>query len=75
MAGVGWGNGVAEKGVKREVEDMKEVGRINTYRQLGHNGLELLGAQEAGVSEEFELGADGVAGAIGGCGFDAHCVR
>lgn len=54
---------------------MEEVERINTYRQLGHNGLELLGAQEAGVSEEFELGADGVAGAIGGCGFDAHCVR
>lgn len=34
--------------------------------------MELRGAQEAGVPEEFELGADGVAGAVGGCGFDAH---
>ena len=46
--------------------------RLNAYGQLGHDGLELRWVQEARVAQEFELGADGVEGAVGGCGFDAH---
>ena len=46
--------------------------RWNAYGQLGHDGLELRWVQEARVAQEFELGADGVEGAVGGCGFDAH---
>ena len=41
---------------------------------MGHDGLELGGVQEAGVSKELELGADGAEGAVGGGGFDAHFV-
>lgn len=35
--------------------------------------MELGGVQEAGVAEEFEFGADGAEGAVGGGGVDAHC--
>lgn len=48
---------------------------MKAYGQLGHDGLELRGTQQARIAEELELCADGIAGAVGGCGFDAHCVR
>ena len=43
-----------------------------TYGELAHDGLELGWVEEPGVTEEFELGADGAEGAVGGGGFDAH---
>ena len=56
---------IGKKGKGREIEI--------AYRQLGHDGLELRRAQEAGISKELELGADSAQGAVGGRGFDAHC--
>ena len=57
-------------GMRREEGETR--GR-DTYGQLRHDGLELRRVQEAAVSKELELGADGAEGAVGGGGFDAHC--
>ena len=44
-----------------------------TYGKLAHDGLELLGAQQLGIAQVFQLRADGADGAVRGCGIDAHC--
>ena len=48
---------------------------IETYGELAQDGLILSLVQQAGLQEEFQLGADGAERAVRRCWFDpAHLV-